>query len=119
MTERRYELDWLRVLAVILLVFFHSGRVFDFGDFYVKNGVLNVGIQIFVSFVSVWFMPLFFLIAGGAAYEGVRPSPTTCPNRPLTLNLPGAGAIFESVPRRATRGRRRSFLIRGGRSSVG
>ncbi len=67
-TARRHELDWLRVLAVLLLIYFHSARVFDFGDFYVKNGVLNKGLQAFVSFVDIWFMPIFFFIAGAASY---------------------------------------------------
>jgi glucan biosynthesis protein C len=67
-TERRHELDWLRVLAVLLLIYFHSARVFDFGDFYVKNGQLNKGLQAFVIFVDIWFMPIFFFIAGAASY---------------------------------------------------
>lgn len=70
--ERRHELDWLRVLAVLLLIYFHSARVFDFGDFYVKNGVLNKPLQAFVSFVDIWFMPLFFFIAGAASYFALR-----------------------------------------------
>jgi glucan biosynthesis protein C len=71
-TERRHELDWLRVLAVLLLIYFHSARVFDFGDFYVKNGQLNKGLQAFVSFVDIWFMPLFFFIAGAASYFALK-----------------------------------------------
>ncbi|MEW6555143.1 MAG: acyltransferase [Actinomycetota bacterium] len=66
--NRRHELDWLRVLAVLLLIYFHSARPFDFGDFYVKNGVLSEGFDAFTMFVDIWFMPLFFFIAGGASY---------------------------------------------------
>jgi glucan biosynthesis protein C len=66
--DRRHELDWLRVLAVLLLIYFHSARIFDFGDFYVKNGVLNLGMEAFVAFVDMWFMPLFFFIAGAASF---------------------------------------------------
>ena len=68
LSERRYELDWLRVLAVLLLIFFHSARVFDFGDFYVKNDTLSFGMEVFVVFIDLWFMPLFFSIAGAAAF---------------------------------------------------
>ena len=36
--DRRYDLDALRVLAVLLLIVFHSARVFDvFDPFYVKS----------------------------------------------------------------------------------
>jgi len=65
---RRHELDWLRVLAVLLLIYFHSARIFDFGDFYVKNGQLSKGFEAFVTFVDIWFMPLFFFIAGAASF---------------------------------------------------
>jgi hypothetical protein len=68
MDTRRHELDWLRVLAVLLLIYFHSARIFDFGDFYVKNGELNKGMQAFVTFVDIWFMPIFFFIAGAASF---------------------------------------------------
>jgi peptidoglycan/LPS O-acetylase OafA/YrhL len=68
MDNRRHELDWLRVLAVLLLIYFHSARPFDFGDFYVKNGVLSKGFDAFVLFVDIWFMPLFFFIAGAASF---------------------------------------------------
>ena len=70
--ERRYELDWLRVLAVLFLIFFHSARPFDFGSFYVKNGNLSTAMQAFTGSVDIWFMPLFFLIAGGAACYSLR-----------------------------------------------
>lgn len=72
MSERRYELDWLRVLAVLLLIYFHSARVFDLGDFYVKNHALSNGMEGFVAFVSLWFMPLFFFIAGAAAFYALK-----------------------------------------------
>jgi peptidoglycan/LPS O-acetylase OafA/YrhL len=71
-SERRYELDWLRVLAVLLLFIFHSARVFDTDYFYVKNAALSKGMDLIVGFISIWFMPLFFFIAGAAAYFALR-----------------------------------------------
>ncbi len=32
MNERRYELDWLRVLAILVVFLFHSTRFFNLGD---------------------------------------------------------------------------------------
>jgi glucan biosynthesis protein C len=72
MDNRRHELDWLRVIAVLLLIYFHSARIFDFGDFYVKNGVLSKGLEAFVAFVDIWFMPLFFFIAGAASFYALK-----------------------------------------------
>ena len=27
--QRRYDIDWLRVLAVLLLIYFHTARLFN------------------------------------------------------------------------------------------
>ena len=27
--ERRFDIDWLRVIAIFLLIPFHTGRIFD------------------------------------------------------------------------------------------
>ncbi|MBI4830919.1 MAG: acyltransferase family protein [Candidatus Lindowbacteria bacterium] len=67
--ERRYDVDWLRVLAVLLLVPFHAGVIFCPGDSisYVK-GQPSLGINLFVDFVHRWHMPLFFFVSGAATW---------------------------------------------------
>lgn len=66
---RRSDIDWLRILAVLLLIPFHSARVFDFFDpFYIKNPETSTPLSILVAFVNVWHMPLFFLVAGAASW---------------------------------------------------
>ena len=100
MGERRYELDWLRVLAVLLLILFHSARVFDFGDFYVKNSKLSFGMEAFVVFIDLWFMPLFFLIAGGAAFFALskRSSRQFLSERAKRLLVPLVFGVLVLVP---------------------
>jgi glucan biosynthesis protein C len=69
--ERRYELDWLRVLAVLLLLYFHTAAIFyrgDLGVFYVTNAVTSPAIGLFISFVHQWHMPLFFFLSGAATW---------------------------------------------------
>lgn len=69
--ERRYDLDWLRVLAVLLLVYFHTAAVFytgDLGEFYVKNDSSSSGMEHFILFVHQWHMPLFFLLSGAVTW---------------------------------------------------
>ena len=40
--NRRYDIDWLRIAAVLLLIPFHTARVFNVGeDFYAKNPQLS------------------------------------------------------------------------------
>ncbi|NJR40740.1 MAG: acyltransferase, partial [Leptolyngbyaceae cyanobacterium CSU_1_4] len=69
--QREYEFDWLRVLAVFLLLYFHTAAVFyqgDLGEFYIQNDRTSQGMSVFILFVHQWHMPLFFLISGASAW---------------------------------------------------
>lgn len=69
--HRRFDLDWLRVLAVLLVVVFHAAAVFyqgDLGVFYVVNQPTSRSLSLFITFVYQWHMPLFFFLAGAAAW---------------------------------------------------
>jgi glucans biosynthesis protein C len=69
--ERRYDLDWLRVLAVLLLIYFHTSAIFyrgELGEFYVTNSEMSPAIGIFILFVHQWHMPLFFFLSGAATW---------------------------------------------------
>jgi len=67
--ERRMDIAWLRILAVLLLFPFHTARVFDvWSDFYVKNDQLSSGLTWFIAFMEPWHMPLLFLLAGAATW---------------------------------------------------
>jgi peptidoglycan/LPS O-acetylase OafA/YrhL len=39
LSPRRYDLDWLRVLAIVMVFVAHCGRFFDAEDWHVKNAV--------------------------------------------------------------------------------
>jgi glucans biosynthesis protein C len=68
--QRRHDLDALRVLAVLLLIPFHSARVFDvFDTFYVKSPTTSGGLSwAVVAFLNPWHMPLLFVLAGAATW---------------------------------------------------
>lgn len=65
---RRYEFDWLRVLAFSLLVFFHTGMLFVSWEWHIKNNVISEAIEWPMLFLSQWRMPLIFLISGVGVY---------------------------------------------------
>ena len=68
-TPRLRYIDWLRVLAVLLLFPFHAGRVFNAGEaFYVKGPEVSAVASRVMGFVSLWHMPLLFLLAGASTY---------------------------------------------------
>lgn len=66
--QRRYDLDWLRVLATFAVVFFHVMRFFDMDSWAVKNNVTSETIILFIAFFVSWMMPIFFVISGAAIY---------------------------------------------------
>ncbi len=69
--QRRYDFDWLRVFAVLLLIYFHAAAVFyrgELGEFYIQNARSSQLMNGFVLFVHQWHMPLFFLISGAATW---------------------------------------------------
>jgi fucose 4-O-acetylase-like acetyltransferase len=71
--SRRTDLDGLRVFACYLLIPFHSAMVFNPAPFYhVRNGELSTLLMIFCGFVSLWHMPLLFLLAGWSAFASYR-----------------------------------------------
>src|SRR5688572_28902662 len=63
--DRRPDIDWLRVLATLLVVVFHTAMVFNAAPFYhIRNDELSFLMLVFCGFVSLWHMPLFFVLAG-------------------------------------------------------
>ena len=71
--ERRYDVDWLRVLAVLLLFPYHTARIFDtFDNWYVKNDQLSQALTYLIAYANPWHMPLLFLLAGAATYFALR-----------------------------------------------
>lgn len=64
---RRYDLDWLRSLAFILLIFYHIGMFYvsDWG-WHVKSAYQSEFLQNIMLMVNRWRMPLIFLISGMA-----------------------------------------------------
>ncbi|MEV8593660.1 acyltransferase [Streptomyces sp. NPDC052012] len=70
---RRGELDVLRALVVLGLVFFHTALVFSpDDDFYVKNPQTTEAVTVLAGFGVVWAMPMLFLVAGLGARHSIR-----------------------------------------------
>lgn len=67
---RVFYVDWLRILAVLLLIPFHTTRIFDvWEDFYVKNAETSAALSYgIVGWLNFWHMPLLFLLAGAATW---------------------------------------------------
>jgi glucans biosynthesis protein C len=66
--ERRYDLDWLRVIAFGLLILFHTGMMFVSWDWHIKNPETSVVLERLMNFLHEWRMPLLFFISGAAVW---------------------------------------------------
>jgi peptidoglycan/LPS O-acetylase OafA/YrhL len=64
MRERRYDVDWLRVLAMLVVFYFHNAMFFNDSWWHLKNRQLSFGMSVFTAFVGSWMMPLFFIVSG-------------------------------------------------------
>ena len=72
MKERRYDIDWLRVLATLTIFFFHCARFFDTFDWHIKNQEKSDFFTLFVIFLATWEMPLFFVISGFGSWYALK-----------------------------------------------
>jgi len=65
MPERRYDLDWLRILVFGLLIFYHIGMLYvaDWG-FHFKSAYQSELLQNFMLVVSPWRMAVLWIISG-------------------------------------------------------
>ncbi len=70
--ERLYFLDWLRVLAVLGVFYFHTLRPFDTTYWHVKNTQQSLVATILLFFFSQWGMALFFVLSGAASWFALR-----------------------------------------------
>ena len=98
---RRHDIDRLRILAVLLLLPFHSARVFNADDWYVKNTPPSPFLgRTIVEFLDPWHMPLLFVLAGVATWFalGHRSAGTYARERTRRLLVPFVFGLVVIVP---------------------
>ncbi|SDB50353.1 Peptidoglycan/LPS O-acetylase OafA/YrhL, contains acyltransferase and SGNH-hydrolase domains [Flavobacteriaceae bacterium MAR_2010_188] len=98
--ERRYDLDWLRVIAFALLIFYHIGMFFVPWDWHIKNNKIYDWLEFPMLFLNRWRMPLLFIISGmGTAFSlGKRSAFQFSGERISRLLIPLLFGMFVIVP---------------------
>lgn len=71
--QRRYDLDWLRVLAFAMVFIYHCSRFFDRDWWHIKNSTPSPLVDSLKSIFDLWGMPLLFLISGASIFFALRP----------------------------------------------
>lgn len=99
--KRRYDLDWLRIIAILLLHFFHTGMIFvaEWG-WHIKNSDTSYIFLEWMFFLSRWRMALLFFISGvGTSYAlGFRSAGGYVKERASRLLIPLIFGMFVVVP---------------------
>lgn len=65
-TTRRYDLDWLRVIAFGLLIFYHIGMFYVTWGWHVKSAHAGPAAEPLMLLLNPWRLSLLFLISGVA-----------------------------------------------------
>lgn len=97
---RRYDLDWLRVIAFAILIFFHVGMFFNHWDWHIKNNVITHAVEWPMRFSSQWRMSLLFMISGAGVYFalGSRGPAAFLKERLIRIFIPLVFGMFVIVP---------------------
>lgn len=96
-TIRRFDLDWLRVLAMSTVYFFHSLRFFTLEDWIVKNPTTYLAIENLANYLECWMMPLIFIVSGASVFfemQKNKPARKFMQDKALRLLVPLGVGIF-------------------------
>ena len=64
--QRRYDLDWVRIGAFMLLILYHVGMYYVTWDWHVKSPHASATIEPLMMLSSPWRLSLLFLVSGVA-----------------------------------------------------
>ena len=64
--QRRYDLDWVRIGAFMLLILYHVGMYYVTWDWHVKSPQASTAIEPLMMLTSPWRLSLLFLVSGVA-----------------------------------------------------
>ena len=97
-SQRRVDLDWLRVILIGLVFIFHSGRFFDTGGWHIKNAETYFGVQVWTTFLAMWMMPAIFMVSGASLFFALGNSSSKFrKDKALHLLVPLAVGAFTHV----------------------
>ena len=97
----RYEfLDWLRVIAIFVLLFFHTGMLFVGWGWHITNAETIPALELPMDLAHRLRMPLLFVIAGAGLWFALRrrSGGALLGERTLRLLVPAVVGMFLVVP---------------------
>jgi glucan biosynthesis protein C len=100
LSTRRHDLDWLRLIAILILLFFHTGMWFNKWGWHVKNSETSISFNYWMVWLHFWRMPLLLFISGAGTYMalGKRTTSQFVGERFTRLFIPLLFGMFVVVP---------------------
>jgi len=97
---RRHDLDWLRLIAILILLFFHTGMLFNTWGWHIKNNETSMTFQYWMVWSHYFRMPLLLFISGAGTYMalGKRTTRQFASERFRKLFIPLVFGMFVVVP---------------------
>jgi glucan biosynthesis protein C len=70
---RRYDIDWLRVFAMLGIFLLHAMHLFDEGtDWHLRNVDQSTLVLVLRGAIDMWAVPLFFVLSGAGAWFALK-----------------------------------------------
>ncbi|GAB3884318.1 acyltransferase family protein [Spirosoma agri] len=69
---RRYDLDWLRIIAILTLLFYHTGMIYVSWGWHIKSAEHSAVMEQVMRWFHRWRMPLLFFISGAGTFFALR-----------------------------------------------
>lgn len=100
MGQRKYFLDWMRVLAFAILIFFHCAMPFVIFGWEIKDSQQSVGLSRLIWWLHQWRLPLLFFISGVGIHFSLqkRNLLSFAGERVVRLLIPLLFAMFFTIP---------------------
>ena len=98
-SDRRIDLDWVRILAFGVLIFFHVGMYYTTWGWHVKSPFASHAIEPLMILSSPWRLSLLFFVSGCAtAFLHARSAAGFVRSRTQRLLIPLALGLWVIVP---------------------
>ncbi|MGL6268944.1 MAG: acyltransferase family protein [Chitinophagaceae bacterium] len=99
-SERHHYIDWVRVLAFLLLIFFHCAMPFVNYGWEIKNKETSAGLTRLIWWMHQWRLPLLFFISGVGIHFSLKKRSVLkfTLERIVRLFIPLLFAMFFTIP---------------------
>ena len=71
-SSRRYDLDWLRIIAILTLFFYHTGMIYVSWGWHIKSPDHSQPMEEVMRWLHRWRMPLLFFISGAGTFFALQ-----------------------------------------------